>query len=244
MNLYPAVDIKNGCVVRLLQGRADQESVYGHSPLQAALRWQAEGAEWLHVVDLDAAFTGEPQNLPAIRELCHNCGVKIQLGGGIRTLQNVEDRLQAGVTRVVLGTAAVTQPGLLAQAVRAFGAERIACGIDVKNGKVAIRGWVETAGQTAMELAQAAKKAGIRYVIYTDIAQDGMLRGPDMEGTKKLVAIGLQVIASGGVAAMEHLLACRRAGCEGAIIGQALYTGKINLAQALQLMQTENLQGC
>lgn len=235
MNIYPAIDLKDNACVRLLQGRMEDATVYGRDPAQMARRWVSEGARWLHVVDLDGAFTGESVNLPAIQAIVAASGIPVQLGGGIRTLEQIGRMLeQVGVQRVILGTAAIEEPDLVAEAVRRYG-ERIAVGIDASQGRVAVRGWAEATAVTPVELGLKMTALGVQTIIYTDISRDGMLTGPNFEATKELIeATGAQVIVSGGVASLEDVRRSRAIGAEGVILGRAMYTGAVALGQALK----------
>lgn len=234
MTIYPAIDIKDGRCVRLYKGRADRVTDYGE-PVEAAERWRAEGAEWLHLVDLDGAFSGQGENLEAVRRITERVGVPVQLGGGIRTMADIADRLEKrGVTRVILGTVALENPELVRQACGAYPG-RIACGIDARNGMVAVRGWVDDSRVSSIELALRMRDAGIRDIIYTDISRDGTLAGPNTAATAALIhASGLSVIASGGVSALEDIEALREIGCAGAICGRALYAGAFSLGAAIE----------
>lgn len=234
MQIYPAIDIKNGRAVRLKQGLASEVTDYG-MPAQAAADWKAQGATFLHVVDLDGAFDGKSANLPLIEEIVRTTGLPIELGGGIRTLDDIEVRINLGVARVILGTAALENPQLVKIACERFPG-RIACGIDAKDGRVAVRGWVEQSDIAPIDLALSMKAYGVMDVIYTDISRDGMQTGPNVAATKALVdATGMRIIGSGGVGTLEHLYELRDAGCAGAIVGKALYNGNFTLEQALKL---------
>jgi phosphoribosylformimino-5-aminoimidazole carboxamide ribotide isomerase len=247
MIIYPAIDLRNGQCVRLQQGDPGEQTVYCDDPVALAHRWQAAGAEWLHMVNLDGAFAGElqvsnaPQHLPInlrrVRDIAAAVPIPIQFGGGIRTLHEVQMLLELGVSRVVLGTIAVRQPDLVSGAVERFGSERIAVGIDARNGLVATQGWQQTSKVTAIELGREMGQRGVRYAIYTDIARDGMLSGVNTSATTSLaMQTGLQVIASGGIASIEDIHAlCQveSSGVVGAIIGKALYTGDVDLVQAI-----------
>lgn len=241
MLIFPAVDLKEGKVVRLLQGKMEAATVYADNPLEVARDFARQGAEYLHVVDLNGAFAGEPVNDRVIKEIIRAVPLKVQVGGGIRTLERIEELLELGVERVILGTVAVRNPELVAEAVRRYG-ERIVAGIDAKDGRVAVQGWAETTDISAAALALEMKKAGVRRVIYTDIARDGMLMGVNVESTAELArASGLAVIASGGIAGLDDLRrlqaqAKQGIGIEGAIVGKALYAGAFTLKEALTFM--------
>jgi len=232
--LYPAIDLRHGRVVRLSQGNAARETVYSHDPVAQASTFVADGATWLHVVDLDRAF-GDGDNLRVMASIVAALGqgVSVQAGGGYRTMVSIEAAIEAGVSRVVIGTAAVRTPELLSEAVGAVGAEQLAVGLDVREGMLAVRGWTERTGVRVEDAAQRALDAGIRTIVYTDIARDGMLTGPDLEGCHALIGLGAQVIASGGFATLDHIVAARDAGCSGAILGRSLYEKTISLKEAL-----------
>jgi phosphoribosylformimino-5-aminoimidazole carboxamide ribotide isomerase len=234
VELFPAIDVRAGRVVRLSQGEASRETSYHDDPVAQAERFIAAGAAWIHVVDLDRAF-GTGDNLPVIRAVAAQAGgrVRIQVGGGIRSLEALDAVLQLGVARAVLGTAAVTDPALVPRAVAAAGGERIAIGLDTKAGMVAIRGWVETTELYVDDVCRRVLSEGAKTIIYTDVSRDGMLTGPDLEGAKRLQALGASVIASGGVSSVQDLHAVRDAGLAGAIVGRALYEGKFTLEEAL-----------
>lgn len=229
MQLYPAIDLMGGQAVRLRQGRAEEKTVYSDFPVDVAREWAARGGDWLHVVDLDAAFTGEQSNLDVVRRMAGAIGIPIQLGGGIRDEAAVQRALEAGVTRVVIGTRAAAGDDFLARAVGRFGGERIAVGIDARDGRVAVRGWTETTQIRAPDLAKKAGDLGVAALIYTDIATDGMLQGPNLKAVASMVAgTSAAVIASGGVASAADLCALEAIeGLSGAIIGKALFDGRI-----------------
>jgi phosphoribosylformimino-5-aminoimidazole carboxamide ribotide isomerase len=235
VDLLPAIDIRHGRVVRLSQGEATRQTVYGEDPVAVAEHFADQGARWVHVVDLDRAF-GDGENLALVRRIVARVGgrLQVQLGGGLRTVALVREGLDQGVSRVVLGTAAAVDPAIVPAAVGAAGADSVAVGIDARNGLVAIRGWTETSELTAEALARRVAGEGVRTVIYTDVARDGMLSGPDIEGARRLQAAGVDVIASGGVAGPDDLRAVRDAGLAGAIVGRALYEGRLTLAEALE----------
>jgi phosphoribosylformimino-5-aminoimidazole carboxamide ribotide isomerase len=235
VDLYPAIDIRHGRVVRLSQGEPTRQTVYGDDPVALADHFAEQGAEWIHVVDLDRAF-GDGENLALVRRIVARAGwrVKVQLGGGLRSVEQVRAGLEQGVSRVVVGTAAALDPGLVPAVLAAEGAERIAVGIDARDGQVAIRGWTETANLTAEVLAHRVTGDGVRTIIYTDVARDGMLAGPDLEGARRLQQGGASVIVSGGVAAVADIRAARDAGLSGVIVGRALYEGRFGLVEALE----------
>jgi len=237
LTLYPAIDLKGGQVVRLKRGEMDQATVYAEDPAAQARAFVQAGFAWLHVVDLDGAFAGKPANAEAVRGILAAApGTRVQLGGGIRTMAVAEAWLAAGVTRIILGSAALKDPAFAREACRAFPG-RVALGIDARDGMVATEGWAETSDVTATELAMRFAESGAAAVIYTDIARDGMLGGVNVAATAALArAVPLPVIASGGVAGVEDLTALQgaKAGIEGAIIGRALYDGRIEPRAALE----------
>lgn len=234
MELYPAIDLRQGRVVRLSQGEAARLTAYDSDPLAVAERFIEAGAEWLHVVDLDQAF-GDGDNEPVVRALVAavNGRASVQLGGGVRSLARVEALAELDVARLVIGTAAVTAPAFLADAVSAVGSDRLAVGIDARQGFVALRGWTDTTNLRAEELAAQVIEAGVRTMIYTDIERDGMLSGPDLDGAMRLQGLGARVIASGGVSSLDDLTRAARAGVQGVIVGRALYEGHFSLREAL-----------
>lgn len=241
MVIYPAIDIRGGRCVRLLQGRKDRETVYGDDPAGMALRWQDLGATYIHVVDLDGAFTGNTQNEASIIRILNTVTAPIQLGGGIRTLGDIHRLLSLGVARVIIGTAAVTDPDLVTAAIERWGPEHIVIGIDARDGNVAVRGWEAGSSLTALDVARQVKTAGVERVVYTDIARDGMMTGPNVEATRRLSReSGLQAIASGGVSSMDDLVTVAAAsddGIDGVIVGKALYEGTVDLAEAIERFQ-------
>jgi phosphoribosylformimino-5-aminoimidazole carboxamide ribotide isomerase len=223
----------SGEVVRLRQGKADQKTVYSNDPAAFALKWEKEGGDYMHLVDLDAAFSGELRNLDSVRAICEAVSIPVELGGGMRSEEAIRKALDAGVDRVIIGTRAAESLEFVRDMARTFGSERIAVGIDAKGGIVAVKGWTESAGMVALDLARRAEDAGAGTIIYTDIATDGMLAGPNFEETEKvLAALKCQLIASGGVGSAEHVLRlAQMPGLYGCIIGKALYDGKVNLAE-------------
>jgi phosphoribosylformimino-5-aminoimidazole carboxamide ribotide isomerase len=243
--IYPAIDLRAGSVVRLAQGDPRRQTVYDGDPAAVARKWIDAGAAWLHIVNLDGAFgdTGEP-NQRALETIRRAAGGRacIQFGGGLRKLADIEDALDLGVDRVVLGTAAVEHRELVAAALTRHGRERIAVGLDTRAGRVRVRGWTEEAGITPLALAQALVEDGLRIMIYTDIARDGVGTGINVAASRELAeATGLQVIASGGVASLEDIRRVREAGLAGVIVGRALYESQIDLKQALALGRGEQI---
>ena len=238
MLIIPAIDLKDGKCVRLEQGLMDKDTIFNDNPAAQALEWQNQGAELLHIVDLDGAFAGEPKNKAAIESILKAINIPAQLGGGIRDLATIEAYLSMGLSRVIIGTAAQRNPELVKEACKKFPG-RIVVGIDAKNGQVAVQGWAEVTDITAVELARKFEDCGVTAIIYTDISRDGMLQGPNLEATKALAeAVAIPVIASGGVSSLadiENLLAIEQSGISGVITGKAVYTGAIRLAEAIAL---------
>lgn len=237
MILLPAIDLMGGEVVRLKRGLATEKTVYSRDPVAFAKKWEDSGADWLHLVDLDAAFSGEPTNLAAVEKICSAVNIPCELGGGMRKFENVSAAFSCGVSRVILGTRACESPDEIAEVCAEFGGGRIAVGIDAKNGKVAVKGWTETTSTSAADLALIAQVAGARTIIYTDIATDGMLEGPNFYELENLLALlDCNLIASGGVSSAEDLRKLSQIPrLHGAIIGKALYDGHItgNLRQLI-----------
>ncbi|MBC6416894.1 MAG: 1-(5-phosphoribosyl)-5-[(5-phosphoribosylamino)methylideneamino]imidazole-4-carboxamide isomerase [Rhodospirillales bacterium] len=236
MILFPAIDMKGGRVVRLLHGRADAVTIYGDDPAGQARAFAAAGFSWLHLVDLDGAFSGAGANARAVEEILKTVDLPLQLGGGIRDLARIEAWLALGVRRVVLGTVAMKNPGLVREACRLFPG-RIVVGVDTKGGYVAVEGWAEISDLSSLELALRFRDAGVAALLYTDVGRDGALTGVDAAGSAALVRqSGLPVIASGGVAGIEDLEALRaerEPGIEGVVVGRALYDGRLDPAAAL-----------
>ncbi|MGI6066718.1 MAG: 1-(5-phosphoribosyl)-5-[(5-phosphoribosylamino)methylideneamino]imidazole-4-carboxamide isomerase [Bacillota bacterium] len=237
MIIIPAIDLRAGKCVRLVEGKLDRETVYSDDPVAIACFWTESGAELIHVVDLDGAFSGEPQNLPVIKEIIQAVNIPVQLGGGIRKMETIEMLLEIGVSRVILGTAAVLNPSLVASACEKYG-ERIVLGIDSKNGWVAVEGWEATTGKTDVQLGLEMKELGITRVIFTDTGRDGTLKGPNFRKTGELArATNLKIIASGGVSTVEDIKNLREMehlGVEGVILGKSLYAKTIDFAEALK----------
>ncbi len=233
MEIIPAIDIKNGRCVRLYQGDFSMETVYSDEPAAMALEWQSLGATRLHIVDLDGADLGTPRNLKSITRINDVVWIPLQVGGGIRRMETIEKLLKMGIDRVILGTVAVEEPELVREACRRFGKD-IIIGIDAREGRVATHGWKNETELTTVELAMSMAKLGAKRFIYTDINRDGTLTEPNFIATFELVdAIRFPVIASGGISSLVHLKLLNKLGVEGAIVGKALYTGDINLKQAL-----------
>ena len=237
--LFPAIDLKDGRCVRLVQGDMEQATVFGDDPAAQAASFEAQGFEWLHVVDLDGAFAGKPMNANAVDAILRRVTVPVQLGGGIRDMKTVEGWLAKGVARIIIGTAAVRDPDFVREAARRH-PDRIAVGIDAKDGRVAVEGWAQTSSMTADELGRRFEDAGVAAIVYTDIARDGVLKGLNIPMTLALAdAVSIPVIASGGLASIadvERLLEPDCAKLAGAITGRALYDGRIDPKEALSLI--------
>jgi phosphoribosylformimino-5-aminoimidazole carboxamide ribotide isomerase len=239
MTIYPAIDIKGGRCVRLTQGRADAETVYAEDPAAVAAGFMAAGARWVHVVDLDGAFAGEPKNMESVRRIAA-LGLTVQLGGGLRTRDSVERALSMGVARVVVGTRAAESEAFVSELVEAFG-DRVAVGIDAKGGRVAVKGWVDTTKASAIDMAKRMDGLGVATLIHTDVGTDGMLTGPNFEAQDAmLAAVGARVIASGGVGRREDVVRLvetqrSRPNLDGVIVGKAIYEGRVDLGDLLGL---------
>lgn len=233
MRVYPAIDLKDGSCVRLIQGREDKQTVYFTDPIEPARRWKSLGAAWIHMVDLNGAFTGTPINHSIIEEVV-KLGVKVQLGGGLRSIEAVQKVLDLGVARAVVGTRACQDIGFARELAEAFG-EKVAVGIDAMDGKVSVHGWTHDTGKPVLELASELEAVGIRTLIHTDIATDGMLTGPNLKATQALLdTVGIDVIASGGVGSDADIQALQSISDKyphltGVIVGKALYEGKVTL---------------
>lgn len=229
MLVIPAIDLLRGRCVRLFQGDFAQETIYDDDPIRVARHWAGLGAQWLHIVDLDGARLGQPAQLALVAGITAT-GIPVELGGGLRTLDDIQAAFDAGVARVVLGTVAIEQPELLDAAVHRFGTERVVLGVDARDGMVAVRGWEQTSTVAAAEVVARAREAGVQRVVYTDIERDGTLSSPNYAATAEIAALGIRVIASGGVATRENLERLARiAGVEAAIVGRALYAGTLRI---------------
>jgi len=239
MILYPAIDLKDGNCVRLVKGEMDQATVFSDNPAAQALAFQDAGCEWLHLVDLNGAFAGEPVNAVPVEAILKACTIPAQLGGGIRDIATVERWLNKGLQRVILGTVALRNPALVKEAAKLFPGH-VAVGIDARNGMVAVEGWAETSDTSALDLARQFEDAGVSAIIYTDIDRDGAMQGPNVAATAALAnAVSIPVIASGGVSSMEDLRALKDCGAplNGAISGRALYDGAIDAAEAAAFLK-------
>lgn len=238
MIIFPAIDLKDGQCVRLVQGQAEAKTVYSDSPGQIAASFEKQGAQYLHVVDLDGAFTGSPQNAAAIEAIAEGISIPFQVGGGLRSVEDVRRVLQRGAARAIVGTRAVKSPDFVKELLDCFGARQIVLGIDAREGMVAVEGWVETSSLSALEFGYSMKSLGVSICVFTDISRDGLLTGPNLESTRQMAEkTGLNTIASGGVSTVQNirdLKAIESCGVVGAIIGKALYDGKLDLVQALK----------
>ncbi len=237
MILLPAIDLFGGKAVRLYKGDYAQMTVYSERPMEVAQDFAACGAEWIHMVDLEGARSGGTPNVETISRIVRETGLRAEVGGGVRSMEVVERYVEAGVSRVVIGTAAVTDPSFLAEAVRAFG-EKIAVGVDLRDGFVAIRGWTEKTALAALDFCRRMEDAGVKTIVCTDISRDGAMRGANRGLYRELsAAVGMEIVASGGVSSLEDVRALREAGLYGAILGKAYYTGAVDLRAALEAAQ-------
>ena len=239
IQVYPAIDMKGGKCVRLYQGDYEQETVYGDSPFEMAKKFADEGATWIHLVDLDGAKDGEKIHANEVIRIAKELPVRVQIGGGIRSKEDVSYYLTNGVTRVIIGSLAISQPELVAELLEEFGGDRIVIGLDAKDGMVATHGWLETSTQSAIEVGQYFASKGAKHVIFTDIATDGTLQGPNLAANKELAeATGLSIIVSGGISSLEDLGEVAKLSKEttvgGVITGKALYNNRFTLKEALQ----------
>lgn len=238
MILYPAIDLKDGQCVRLLHGEMDKATVFGDDPAAQAAKFEAAGCEWVHLVDLNGAFAGEPVNAAAVEAILSRIKVPAQLGGGIRNMDTIATWIEKGLSRVILGTVAVENPDLVREAAREFPG-RVAVGIDARGGRVATKGWAEETDVMVTDLAKSFEDAGVSAIIYTDIMRDGAMTGPNIDATEALArAVSIPVIASGGVSSLPDLIALRDTGViAGAISGRAIYDGALDLTQALAALK-------
>lgn len=234
MKLYPAIDLLNKRCVRLYKGEYSQVTDYG-DPVEMAKKWKAMGASFLHLVDLDGAKEGRSVNLDVVKQIIDEAKIDVELGGGIRSIEKIEEILNLGVKRVILGSIALKNPEIVKEAILKFGSEKIVVGVDTKNFKVATNGWIESSDVDALEFAKLLETHGVKYIIFTDISKDGTLSGINKEQTKTLVDnTNINIIASGGVHTIDDLRGAAQIGCEGIIIGKALYEGTIDLGEALK----------
>ena len=239
MILYPAIDLKEGRAVRLYKGDMQRATIFSDDPAAQAATFAAAGCAWLHLVDLDGAFAGRPENAGVVSEILERVEIPVQLGGGIRGMETVAGWIEKGVARVILGTAAVENPDLVREAAKAFPGQ-VAVGIDARGGRVATRGWVDETEMRAVDLARSFEDAGVAAIIHTDIDRDGAMQGPSVAATAELArAVSIPVIASGGVSSMDDLRALRDCGADldGVVCGRALYDGAVDLAEALKALQ-------
>lgn len=238
MQLYPAIDMKDGKCVRLKQGSFNEVKVYSDSPEEIALLWKEQGATFLHLVDLDGALNGYSVNKEVIKRIAQSVKLPIQVGGGIRSMEAVENMLNLGVERVIIGTKAVENPQFMKELVSQFGPRHIVAGVDAKDGLAATQGWEKVSDLTASALCMQMKEYGVEHVVYTDISKDGMLSGPNVAYTKRLTdETGMDIIASGGVSSIEDLRQLHDSGIKGAIIGKALYENRVSLREAVLLFE-------
>jgi len=236
--VYPAIDLRGGKVVRLKEGDPERLTEYSDDPAETALRWLSAGAKWLHIVNLDGAFGEKDEANHLALQLIVKLGAQVQFGGGIRSIDAIEQALQLGISRVVLGTVAVERPDIVVDALKKFGSQKVAVGIDARDGLVRTRGWLDNSGIAAADLALQMRTLGLRTVIFTDIRRDGLGSGLNIPSTRQLAErSGLDVIASGGVHTLEDVIAAREANLAGVIIGRALYEGSINLKEALEIQR-------
>ena len=235
MIILPAIDLFEGKAVRLLKGDYAQMTIYDHDPVDTALKFRDAGAEWVHVVDLEGARSGEAVNLETVLKIREACGLKCEVGGGVRDLAGIERYVSAGIDRVILGTAAATREGFAEEAVRAFGSEHVAVGVDIRDGKVSVNGWLEDSGVEAFTFCRKMQDSGVSVLICTDISRDGAMKGTNTElYASMLEALDVKIVASGGVSTLEDVKALAGLGLYGAIIGKAYYAGKVNISEAIK----------
>lgn len=243
MIIFPAIDIRGGKCVRLLKGDFNQETVFSDRPEIMAKKWEDEGGEYLHLVDLDGALAGKSQNLDTVEMILKTVDIPVELGGGIRTMENIETALDMGVSRVILGSVAVKNPQLVKDACKKYGSERIVVGIDAKDGIVAVDGWGVSGNVEAKELARKIAQGGVKHIIYTDISRDGTLTGVNVQATAEIARYsGVKVVASGGVSSIEDIKLLKqyeKDGIEGVIVGKSIYTGSLSLPEALKIAKGE-----
>ena len=243
MIIFPAIDIRGGKCVRLIKGDFHQETVFSDRPEIMAKKWQDEGGKYLHLVDLDGALAGKSQNLATVEMILKTVDIPVELGGGIRTMENIETVLDMGVSRVILGSVAVKNPQLVKDACKKYGSERIVVGIDAKDGIVAVDGWGVSGNVEAKELAKKMALGGVKHIIYTDISRDGTLSGVNAQATAEIACYsGVKVVASGGVSSIEDIKLLKQYeadGIEGVIVGKSIYTGSLSLPEALKIAKGE-----
>lgn len=239
MRIYPAIDIKDGKAVRLAQGKFSEETVFNENPAAAAKNWVDAGASYIHIVDLDGARYGKSFIIDILKEISSRYNISVQTGGGVRTIEDIKERINAGAARVIIGTAAVENPELVNKAVKLYG-DKIAVGVDAKNGMAAVKGWEEVSGISAVDLCLKMKKFGVKTIIYTDISKDGMMCGPNIESTKELIEkTGMNIIASGGVSKINDIENINKIKAAGVIIGKALYNGALNLSEVIKKFEKD-----
>lgn len=235
MIILPAIDLFHGQAVRLLRGNYDNMTIYDINPVNTAIKFKAEGSEWLHIVDLEGACSGEAVNFEAVKRIREACGLKCEVGGGIRDMKTIERYINSGVERVILGTSAVTLENFAQEAVKNFGTDKIAAGVDIKNGNVAIKGWVESSDFEAVNFCLRMQDAGISTIICTDISRDGAMNGTNSALYENLSSkLSLKIIASGGVSSLDDVKTLAKLNLYGAIIGKAYYTGAVKISQAIE----------
>ncbi len=239
MFVIPAIDLKGGQCVRLLQGKEDAVTIYSNDPASTAKKWEECGAKLLHVVDLDGAFTGSQKNLDAIIKIRESVLIDVEVGGGIRDIKKIDDLISIGINRIILGTAVIEKPSLLKDACARYPG-RILAGIDAKDGKAAVKGWVEITGTNAKDLAREMEKAGAAGIIYTDISRDGMLAGPNIPAMREMVeTVNIPIIASGGVSSIKDIISLKEIkNLWGVITGKAIYSGAVDLKEAIRIAQS------
>lgn len=242
MIVFPAVDLLRGSCVRLYRGDYEQATEYSRDPVAVAEQFVREGAEALHMVDLDGAREGSPENAELVLDVRERVDVPMQVGGGLRRTEDVARYLDAGVDRVIIGTASAESPEWLASLLERFGTDRVAAGVDVEEEEVMVRGWLVGSGATVEEALEELRSLGVETVIYTDVTRDGTLGRPNVEGARRVVEAGFRTLAAGGISSPEHLRALRRAGAHGAVVGSALYEGEMTLAEALEAARGEERQ--
>ncbi len=244
MIIYPAIDLKEGKCVRLVQGKAENKTVYSSDPGAMARSFQEQGAEWLHIVDLDGAFQGRCGNRDAIEKIAAQISIPFQVGGGLRHLEDVENMLAIGASRIIIGTRAVTSPAFMEDLLKRFGAAKIILGLDARDGMVAIEGWVEKSTLPVLDFALQMRNLGVETAVYTDVSRDGLLQGPNLESIRQMAQLsGLNIIASGGVSSLDNIRNLKEMeglGVSGAIIGKALYEGKLAIKDAIQAAKGES----
>lgn len=235
MIVFPAIDIRDGKCVRLIQGRADQQTIYFEDPVEVALLWQSQGAPYLHVIDLDGAFGQSRKNRGVIGDIAKRCKIPIQVGGGVRSLEDAKELLAMDVDRIIVGTAAIKNPKLLEQMLSLY-REKVVVSLDCLNGFVQVEGWTDGSTINAFEFAQTLKKKGVETIVYTDISKDGMLEGPNFDQLSQIQESGLNVIASGGISTINDVIKVKNMGIYGVIVGKALYEQRINLKELMEVV--------